>query len=395
MRMVLKYGGSSVATIEQIQAIANHVKELKKDNSEIVIVASAMGKTTNNLISLANQLSTNASKRELDALLSTGEIQSICLLAIALNELGVPAVSLSGFQAKIKTNNKHGKAFILSIDTKRIEKELRLNKVVLVAGFQGYTNNYDTTTLGRGGSDTTAVALASALKCKCEIFTDVEAVHTADPKLYASAKKLPFISYDEMMEMSACGAKVLEVRSVEIAKKFNVALYLGKSLETDKNKGTIVMKTTDNYFEKMPITNICIKQDVCLLIIKTHTLSNIPEIINILSLNSASLEMVSHTKYENEILFSLLIKSENTNLITQILHLNDITLLQKCDLTKVSVIGSGFSTHADIASKIFSVLLTHNLHFEQITTSEISICFLTKTNQKEEVINTLAKEFDL
>ena len=236
MKKVLKYGGSSLSSVEQIIATGEYIASLE---GEIIVVVSAMGDTTDKLIELAKSIDTNNS-REIDVLLSTGEICSSALIAMAIRKSGRDAISLSGGQARIITNNNHTDADIIYIDTTRVEKELEMGKTVIVAGFQGITENDEITTLGRGGSDTTAVALAAALNCPCEIYTDVDGVFEADPIKRADAKRFNHITYDKMIELSMNGADVLNLNAALIAKKNKVSLFIGKSLEQDKSKGTFV-----------------------------------------------------------------------------------------------------------------------------------------------------------
>ena len=258
--LVQKYGGSSVATTEKIIDIAKNIKiRLEKENKMIVVV-SAMGKTTNNLISLCSEITLSPQKREFDALLSTGEQISASLLAIALNNQNIKAISLNAFQAKIKTTSDFNKALIKTIDKQKLLSHLKNYDVLVITGFQGVDSKNNITTLGRGGSDTTAVALASVLNCNCEIYSDVESVYTINPELFKNAKKLKVLSYDQMLEMASGGAKVLDTRCVEIAKKYNVKIYLGKSLENNHNKGTYVMQK--NSIEDVSVLNISIRDDV-------------------------------------------------------------------------------------------------------------------------------------
>ena len=242
MIIVQKYGGTSVASLEKISAIAKELKEIAKD-LKIVVVVSAMGKKTNELLEKATFLDEKATGREVDALLSTGEIETASLLALALKKEGVKAKSLSGRQAGIFTSLSHNKAYIEKIDCKKLYKHLKVSDVLVVAGFQGMNNLGDITTLGRGGSDTTAVALASALNAPCEIYTDVAGVHTTNPKDFEKAKSLKFINYDEIIELAFSGAKVLDVRAIEIAKKYNTPVFVGQSLEKDKSKGTYIFSS--------------------------------------------------------------------------------------------------------------------------------------------------------
>ena len=236
--IVQKYGGSSVESIEKMKKIANRIITTKNQGNSMVVVVSAMGKTTNKLLGFAQEISQNPSKREIDMLISTGEQVSVSLLSMILNEMGHPAVSLTGFQAGIKTEGTHTKNKISDINTEKVTKHLEDGKIVVVAGFQGLNENGDITTLGRGGSDTTAVALAAKLQCSCEIYTDVEGIYSVDPRLHKHAKKLELISYEEMIEMSHLGAKVMEPRSVEIGQRYGVPIYVASSQSA--NKGTYI-----------------------------------------------------------------------------------------------------------------------------------------------------------
>ena len=233
MRVVLKYGGSSVATLEQIAKIANYIKDLKERINEIVVVVSAMGKTTDELLKKAFYFTDEPDKREIDMLISTGEQQSISLLSVALNSIGCKAISYTGYQIGLKTNGEHGNGEIIDINSGFLEEKLKEGKIVIVAGFQGVNNMGDITTLGRGGSDTTAVALAGALKCECKIYTDVDGVYTEDPKKNSKAKKIEKISYDDMEKMSRNGAKIMETKAVIIGKKYRVPIFIGESLGSE------------------------------------------------------------------------------------------------------------------------------------------------------------------
>ena len=264
MNVVEKYGGTSVGTIAQIKAVAAHAAKLKAQGDQVVIVASAMGKTTNKLIAMAKEIGEHVNERELDSLLSTGEQRTITLLAMAIDALGVPAVSLTGYQCGFITSDHHSHARIMDIDITRLKQHLEDDKVVVVAGFQGANEVGDITTLGRGGSDTTAVALAAKLGWECHIFTDVNGVYTIDPRMYPHAKRLHEITYNEMMQMACLGAGVLETRSVELASKYGVRLYLGRALEENLDKGTYIMEKT-KHLEDMPITGISIKEDYAIM----------------------------------------------------------------------------------------------------------------------------------
>jgi aspartate kinase len=239
LRVVLKYGGSSVATLEKIEKIAKYIKELKEKINEIVIVVSAMGKTTDELLKKAQYFTSTPNKREIDMLITTGEQQSIALLSLALNSIGCDAISYTGYQIGLKTVGEYGDSEIIGVNVEFLEKNLKENKVIVVAGFQGVNEIGDITTLGRGGSDTTAVALAGMLKCECKIYTDVDGVYTDDPRKNVSAKKISTISYDEMETMSRNGAKVMETRAVMIGKKYRVPIFVGESLGNEK--GTYIL----------------------------------------------------------------------------------------------------------------------------------------------------------
>ena len=386
--IVQKYGGSSVASVEKIRAIANNLKTLHEQNISLVVVLSAMGKTTNNLIALANEFSPSPNKRDLDFLLSTGEMQTVSLMSIYLNEIGVNSVCLTGEHAGITTNSNHSHAFIKHINNEKIKEYLKDNKIVIVAGFQGVSETGEITTLGRGGSDTTAVALASTLNCPCEIYTDVNAVRTIDPNLYKESKSLHQISYDEMMEMAVNGAKVLETRSVELAKKNNIDLYLGRTLETDKSTGTTVNSNLD--FEAMPIKSVASKDNYSIVNINAKNL-DVEQILNIISNLNINYEMISLSNNT----FSFSYPSNFDNQIKQEfdkLHL-DYSILS--NLTKLSIVGLGLSTHHNYLKQILSTLNKNNIVQLQLTTSEITISILIETKHREKAIEVIAKEFNL
>jgi len=391
--IVQKYGGSSVATVEKIKAIANHLKLLHEQNISLVVVLSAMGKTTNNLISVANEFSENPNKRDLDFLLSTGEMQTISLMSIYLNEIGVDSVCLTGKQAGILSDNNHSHAFIKSIDNTRISKYLKQNKIVLVAGFQAVSSDDEITTLGRGGSDTTAVALSSSLNCPCEIYTDVNAVRTIDPNLYRDAKSLHQISYDEMMEMAVNGAKVLETRSVELAKKNNINLYLGKTLETDKTQGTIVSSKLD--FEEMPIKNISVKDNYSLINIEIEKETNIYDFLNILSNLNLNYEMTSLVENVNNKILSFSYPSNIDEKLKNEIEKTRNKFIIHSSLTKLSIVGIGLSTHNNYLKRIVQILKDNNIEIKQLSVSEISISMLIDSKDKQSAIEVIAKEFNL
>ena len=400
MRMVHKYGGSSVATLDKIEAIARHIAELHRQGHELVVVCSAMGKTTNGLIAMAEKISDAPSKRELDALLSTGEIQTVTLMAMALQKLGCDAVSMTGFQSGFITNEVHSRAFIKEVRTDRIERCLSEGKIVVAAGFQGITEDGDIKTLGRGGSDTTAVALAAALGCRCEIYTDVDAVYTVDPRLYPEARALKRISYEEMMEMSACGAGVLETRCVELAKKYGVELYLGRTLETER-KGTTVMAQEKIMFEDMPITGISIK-DGCTIVSfppMEYASGNVAAIFELIAQSRINLDIINQNLIDGKVAFSFSCPDAQADELCAALSGNAALAELKPDIrsgyTQISVVGVGMATHTGVAAKVFGVLADAGISYYQITTSEISISFTIDPHNKSKAVSVLSRAFEL
>lgn len=394
MNIVEKYGGTSVQTIEKIKAIALHAKKMKEEGHQLVIVASAMGKTTNALIELAKQVSETVNKRELDSLLSTGEQQTITLLAMAIDALGVPAVSLTGYQAGFLTSHHHAHAMIKDIDTTTLKKHLDEGKVVVVAGFQGATEYGDITTLGRGGSDTTAVAIAAKLGWQCHIFTDVNGIYTIDPRMYAKAKKLKSISYEEMMQMACLGSGVLETRCVEIASKYNVPLFLGRALEEDLSKGTWIM---NKQLEEMPITGLSIKEDYAIM--RFMHLPNdgiyLGKLFKTIAELNINLDTISQQLDDDgNANFTLYCSEEQSYQILE--HASkEYPIKQMLGYIKLSLVGLGISTHSGIASKVLNILSENHIRYYMITSSEISISLTIEKKDKVRAVQALAKEFDL
>lgn len=399
MRLVHKYGGSSVATPGQIVSIAKYVAELARDGTQMVVVASAMGKTTNKLIELAHSVGNKPSKREMDALLSTGELQTVSLIAMALQNQGCDAVSFTGFQSGFITDDVHSRAFIKDIDTKKVEEALAQGKVVVIAGFQGITESGDITTLGRGGSDTTAVAMAAKLGCDCEIYTDVESIFTVDPREYPQARALHRISYEEMMEMAVSGSGVLETRCCELAHKYNVRLYLGKTLEKDKSKGTYVMKNTD-YFEDMPVTGMSVKHGCAIVSFRhmEHTKDASELIFSLISKCHINLDMINQNMYEDKVAFSFSCSDEQADELAQVLQ-RDGQCLGVVDihkgLTKLTLVGTGMATHTGVAVSAFGALSGADINYYQITTSEISISLTVDKENAKRAIQILSELFEL
>lgn len=400
MRVVLKYGGSSVATIEKIQNIAEYVIKLREKYDEIVIVASAMGKTTDALIKMAKETAGNPNQRELDSLLSIGEQQTVSLLAMAINSKGQKAVSLTGYQAGIITEGVHTKSKIKSIATERIENYLKDGNIVTVAGFQGINEKGDITTLGRGGSDTSAVALAASLGCECRIYTDVEGIYSVDPRVYPKAKFLDVISYEEMMEMANLGAGVMETRAVELGKKFDIPIFVGKTLS--ETGGTYIMKKNSALEEKL-VTGISITKDILMT-----TISNIPysaekvasifTAVNDCGLNINMITQNISKEKIAEISFSC--KASEKYLLEQVIEkvkeISENALVEYKDgLGMISVVGVGMINNSGIAGRFFSALSRAGVSFYQVTTSEISISCSVDSELLEKAVTSASEEFEL
>lgn len=397
MNIVEKYGGSSVETIDKIKAIAKHAADLKKAGHNLVIVASAMGKTTNKLLAMASEIGEHVNKRELDSLLSTGEQRTVTLLAMAIEQKGIPSVSMTGFQCGFKTSEDHTYAKIHDIEIERVKAQVEQGKIVVVAGFQGVSEAGEITTLGRGGSDTTAVALAAKLGWECHIYTDVNGIYTIDPRVYPAAKRLKEITYDEMMQMACGGSGVLETRSVELASKYKVKLYLGKSLE-DTRKGTYIMEQT--YLETMPITGISAKDDYA--IVRVNDLPNDGVYIARLFEKMAKLNIVVDTisqqlTHDEKVNFSFSCDRISSDALAK--HLPELEeqypITRMLGFVKLSIVGIGMSTRSGIASRVLRCLCEKQIQYFLVTSSEICITLTIASQDKKEAIDALAKEFDL
>ncbi|MFK4784951.1 aspartate kinase [Fusobacterium sp. MFO224] len=401
MRVVLKYGGSSVATIDKIKAIAEYVIKLKQNKyDEIVIVASAMGKTTNKLISLAKNISETPNQRELDSLLSTGEQQTVSLISMAINSMGTDAISLTGSQAKILTSGVHTKSKIKSINTDKIKSYLHEGKIVIVAGFQGINEHGDITTLGRGGSDTSAVALAAALKCECRIYTDVDGIYSVDPRLHPNAKFIEQLSYEEMMEMSNLGAGVMETRAVEIGKKYNVPIFVGKSLS--ESGGTYIMNTINALEEKL-VTGISITKEIIITRILNigYSPEKISKIFSIVEAGGLNINMITQNMTKDcHVDLSFSCKSDEKYLLEQVIEKVKETIPEaeidyNDNLGMISIVGVGMINNSGIAGRFFSALSKANVNFYQVTTSEISVSCSIDRELVETAVKAVAEEFNL
>ncbi len=397
---VVKYGGTSVGSIDKIKDVANMLVERKNAGDKLVVVVSAMGKTTDALVEMANEVSPEPCHRDMDMLLSTGEQVSISLLSMAIKSLGHESVSYTGPQAGIITDNSHTRARISQVDNARIMGALEKNQIVIIAGFQGVTEDGEITTLGRGGSDTTAVCLAASLNCPCEIYTDVDGVYAIDPRLYPQAKKLDVLCYDEMLEMASLGAKVLETRAVELASKFQVPLTV--ALSTGEYPGTLI-KERDIEMEKRVVTGLTIDED-CLMVSLNRIpfdSKNITDIFARLAGNNIFVDMISQTAPYNSFVnvsFSTYesAKHEVKNVVQELKSVYPtLDYLIDGSIIKLSVVGIGMVSQSGVAADMFKLFSDNNIDFYQVTTSEISISYTIDANDKEKAVEAIAQHFNL
>ena len=393
--VVQKFGGTSVANAERLMNVARIVTDKYKEGNSMVVVVSAQGDTTDDLIDKAMEINERPSKREMDMLLSTGEQISISLLAMAIDKLGFPVISLTGWQAGFLTNSAHGQARIRNVHKERIEKELDQRKIVIVAGFQGLNRHDDIPTLGRGGSDTSAVALAAILRADlCQIYTDVDGVYTADPRKVPGARKLKEITFDEMLELATLGAQVLNNRSVEMAKKYNVNLEVLSSLE--KKPGTVVKEVAK--VEKMLVKGVA--KDCNVARISVMGVPDTPgvayKIFASLSAKNIDVDIILQSiGRENTKDISFTVNSNNKDAALEVCEVFKDTMgamAVLCDdnVAKVSVVGAGMQSHPGVAATMFGALADSNINIRMISTSEIKISVLidkTKADQAVRVIH--------
>ena len=398
---VYKFGGTSVGTIERIKAVAQKVKKVRDEGHQLVVVVSAMSGETNRLIEMAKQMQTQPNGRELDALISTGEQVTTTLLSMALEDLGCPACSYTGGQVKILTDSIHTKARIRKIDDSRIRADLDAGKVVVVAGFQGIDEEGNITTLGRGGSDTTGVALAAALKAdECHIYTDVDGVYTTDPRIEPKARRLDRITFEEMLEMASLGSKVLQIRSVEFAGKYNVKLRVLSSF-TEGN-GTLITYE-DTQMESALISGIAFNRDEAKL-----TITGVPDMPGVAS---KILTPIADENIEIDMIIQN-ISAHGTTDFTFTVNRNDYVKAKKTledictqlsakevigdtGIVKVSIVGVGMRSHAGIASTMFKTLAAENINIQMISTSEIKISVVVDEKYLELAVRALHAAFDL
>jgi aspartate kinase len=400
--IVQKYGGTSVGTTERIQAVAEKVASYRQQGHDVVVVVSAMSGETNRLLGLAKEIDDEPSAREMDVLVSTGEQVTIALLSIALHKLGHDARSYTGGQVRILTDNAHSKARIMDIDAHRMRSDLDAGRVVVVAGFQGVDDNGNITTLGRGGSDTTAVALAAALKAdECQIYTDVDGVYTTDPRVVEGASRLDQITFEEMLEMASQGSKVLQIRAVEFAGKYKVPLRVLSSFED--GPGTLITLEDDNEMEKPIVSGIAFNRDEAKL-----TVRGIPDVPGIAY---KVLGPVSDANIEIDVIVQDVAEDQTTSM-TFTVHRNEMNKAKKVlentaselgvrsidtddRVAKLSLVGVGMRSHAGVASKMFETLANENINIQMITTSEIKITVVIEERYLELAVRALHSAFDL
>jgi aspartate kinase len=399
--IVQKYGGTSVGSVERIQEVAKKVIDYRNQGHDMIVVVSAMSGETNRLIDLAKQLNPNPRGRELDVLLSTGEQVTIALLSMTLQQMGMPAVSYTGSQVRILTDNAHNKARIMDINDDKIRDDLSQGKVVVVAGFQGCDENGNITTLGRGGSDTTAVALAAALKAdECQIYTDVDGVYTTDPRVVPEARRLDHITFEEMLEMASLGAKVLQIRSVEFASKYNVPLRV---LSSFTEGGGTLIAAEDPQMEQALISGIAFNRDEAKL-----TILGVPDhpgvaskILGPIAAENIEVDMIiQNTGHDSTTDFTFTVHRNDYNSALKILdqiaqELGAREVNGDEHIAKISVVGVGMRSHAGIASSMFTALADENINIEMISTSEIKISVVVDEKYLELGVRALHKAFKL
>ncbi len=396
--VVQKYGGTSVKDAERVMNVARRITDVYKAGNDVVVAVSAQGDTTDDLIEKANEINPRASKREMDMLLATGEQISIALLAMAIQKIGCPVISLTGWQAGMVTDTHYSAARIKRIDTERLRSELDKRKIVIVAGFQGINKYDDITTLGRGGSDTSAVALAAALHADvCEIYTDVDGVYTTDPRICPTARKLDEISYDEMLELASLGANVLHNRSVEMAKKYNVKLSVRSSL--NNNEGTYVKEvkqvekmlvrgvTRDNDVARISLCGVADTPGKAFSVFRMIAKNGISVDLIIQSIGNNNKKDISFTVTEENLEKTLALLEENK----EVIDYNEIKWTK--DVSKVSIVGAGMVNNSGVAATMFEALYDARININMIATSEIKISVLVDRKDAERAVVAIHDKF--
>ncbi|MDB2659310.1 aspartate kinase [Luminiphilus sp.] len=400
--IVQKYGGTSVGSVERIEAVADRIAKDHATGDQLIVVVSAMSGETNRLLGLASDLTSDPSPRELDVLVSTGEQVSMALLSMALHVRGIPALSLKGSQVAIRTDSFHNKARIQSIDDRRLRSELAAGKVVVVAGFQGVDENGETTTLGRGGSDTSAVALAAAIKAdECQIYTDVDGVYTTDPRVVDGARRLESITFEEMLEMASMGSKVLQLRSVEFAGKYSVPLRVLSSFK--EGPGTLISMDEDNVMEAPTIAGIAFNRDEAKL-----TVIGVPDTPGVAyqilgPIGEANIEVdviLQNVGDEGKTDFTFTVARNDLEKAERILdsYVDDLGAMEwrsDSKIAKVSVVGVGMRSHAGVAANMFKALAEVGVNIQMISTSEIKISVIIEEKFLELAVRTLHSAFGL
>jgi len=400
--IVQKYGGTSVGSVERIEAVADRIAKSHATGDQLIVVVSAMSGETNRLLGLASDLTSDPSPRELDVLVSTGEQVSMALLSMALHVRGIPALSLKGSQVAIRTDSFHNKARIQSIDDRRLRSELVAGKVVVVAGFQGVDENGETTTLGRGGSDTSAVALAAAIKAdECQIYTDVDGVYTTDPRVVDGARRLESITFEEMLEMASMGSKVLQLRSVEFAGKYSVPLRVLSSFK--EGPGTLISMDEDNVMEAPTIAGIAFNRDEAKL-----TVIGVPDTPGVAyqilgPIGEANIEVdviLQNVGDEGKTDFTFTVARNDLEKAERILdsYVDDLGAMEwrsDSKIAKVSVVGVGMRSHAGVAANMFKALAEVGVNIQMISTSEIKISVIIEEKFLELAVRTLHSAFGL
>ncbi|MDH4583173.1 aspartate kinase [Pseudomonas sp. BN415] len=400
--IVQKFGGTSVGTVERIEQVAEKVKKFREGGDDIVVVVSAMSGETNRLIDLAKQISDQPVPRELDVMVSTGEQVTIALLAMALIKRGVPAVSYTGNQVRILTDSAHNKARILQIDDQKIRADLKAGRVVVVAGFQGVDEHGNITTLGRGGSDTTGVALAAALKAdECQIYTDVDGVYTTDPRVVPQAQRLDKITFEEMLEMASLGSKVLQIRSVEFAGKYNVPLRVLHSFQ--EGPGTLITLDEEESMEQPIISGIAFNRDEAKL-----TIRGVPDIPGVAfkilgPISAANIEVdmiVQNVAHDNTTDFTFTVHRNDYQNAQRVLEqtaseIGAREVIGDTKIAKVSIVGVGMRSHAGVASRMFEALAKETINIQMISTSEIKVSVVIEEKYLELAVRALHTAFEL
>ncbi|MBI4372947.1 MAG: aspartate kinase [Candidatus Omnitrophica bacterium] len=399
--IVQKFGGSSVANAERIKKVAARVVATKRKGHQLVVVVSALGDTTDELLKLSRQITDSPSEREMDMLLATGEQVSVSILAMAIHKLGEKAISFTGPQVGIITDPMHTKARILDINASRIEKALQGGNIVIVAGFQGKTVTEEITTLGRGGSDLTAVALAKVLGAKhCEIYTDVNGIYTADPRIVPNARKLDTVSYDEILELASLGAQVMQSRSIEVGKKFNVPIYVRSSL--NHSEGTLITKETRK-MEDVVVSGVALNQNEAKI-----TMFKVPDrpgvaarIFKVIADHGINVDMIIQNKTQTkttDISFTVG-KNEIRKALEAVRKaarsVKAGQVVSDGNIAKVSIVGVGMKSHSGVASKMFGALAKKRINIDMISTSEIKISCVVPGNKGKEAVRVIHQEFGL